>query len=68
MFEGNSCAGPGRQRNALCFSKITLAVLLAAFAAGCAHSNVAGMSQPHTTGAVPRDAWGNPIVVSENTR
>jgi hypothetical protein len=41
---------------------------LAAFAAGCAHSNVAGMSQPHTTGAVPRDAWGNPIVVSENTR
>ncbi len=68
MFEGNSCAGRRRQRNASCFSKITLAVLLAALAAGCAHSNVAGMSQPHTGGAVPRDAWGNPIVVSENTR
>ena len=68
MFAGNSCAGPGRQRNASRFSKITFAILLAAFAAGCAHSNVAGMSQPHTGGTVPRDAWGNPIVVSENTR
>jgi hypothetical protein len=68
MFVGKSFSGSGRTGVASRFSKIALAAIIAVLATGCAHSTVTGMSQPHTPGAIPHDAWGNPIIVSQNTR
>ena len=49
------------------YGTLIAASIVAMLIAGCAHSPTSSVSDRHTTGAVPRDAWGNPIFASAAT-
>jgi hypothetical protein len=68
MTLGKSPIGLGRAIAGRFVCKGMAAVVLAAVLAGCAHSGSQSEATTSSAGAVPRDAWGNPILVSQNTK
>ena len=49
------------------YRTLIAASIVAILMTGCAHSPTSGVADRHTNGAVPRDAWGNPILASAAT-